>query len=93
MNSAAAFAAREINRLHAEVEKLSAASRQSLTSALAAAWQAGRLLIAEKKRVRQTMGRARGCTGSSRISAEPSARRKNTCSSRGPCLTPLCSTA
>jgi len=56
MNAAADSAAREINRLHAEVENLSAASRQSLTSALAAAWQAGQLLLAEKKRVRRTMG-------------------------------------
>jgi hypothetical protein len=56
MNAAAASAAREINRLHAEVEKCSAASRQSLTSALVAAWQAGQLLLAEKKRVRRTMG-------------------------------------
>ena len=56
MDPASASAAREINRLDAEVEKLSAASRQSLTSALAAAWQAGQLLIVEKRRVRRAMG-------------------------------------
>ncbi len=56
MSALVASAAREINRLHAEVEQHSAASRQSLTSALAAAWQAGQLLIAEKKRVRRSMG-------------------------------------
>jgi hypothetical protein len=56
MNAAAPSAAQEINRLHAEVEARSAASRQSLSSALAAAWGAGQLLLAEKKRVRRTMG-------------------------------------
>ena len=46
----------EINRLHAEAVKLAAASRQSLDAALMAAWHAGALLIAEKQRVRRTMG-------------------------------------
>lgn len=46
----------EINRLHGDVQNLSATSRRSLDAALAAAWHAGHLLIAEKKRVRQTMG-------------------------------------
>lgn len=49
-------AAREINRLHGEVERLAGESRNALTSALTAAWRAGRLLVAEKKRVRRTMG-------------------------------------
>lgn len=46
----------EINRLHAEAMKLAEASRQSLDAALMAAWRAGALLIAEKQRVRRTMG-------------------------------------
>src|SRR5690606_880854 len=46
----------EINRLHAEATDLAAASRRSLDTALIAAWQAGALLIEEKKRVRRTMG-------------------------------------
>lgn len=46
----------EINRLHAEAMKLAAASRQSLDAALMAAWRAGALLVAEKQRVRRTMG-------------------------------------
>ena len=48
--------AEQINRLHAEVMNLAAASRRSLDAALMAAWHAGMLLIAEKKRVRHTMG-------------------------------------
>jgi hypothetical protein len=54
--SAAASAAREINRLHTEAQRLAAESRHSLDGALAAAWHAGRLLIAEKKRIRGTAG-------------------------------------
>lgn len=54
--NANATAAREINRLHGEVERLAGESKTALTSALAAAWRAGRLLAAEKKRVRRTMG-------------------------------------
>jgi len=54
--SATASAAREINRLHDEAVRLTAESKQSLHKALAAAWQAGQLLLAEKKRVRHTMG-------------------------------------
>lgn len=54
--NAAASAAREINRLHAEAQRLAAESRCSLDGALAAAWHAGRLLIAEKKRIRSTAG-------------------------------------
>ncbi len=46
----------EINRLHAEVVRLSTESKQSLLGALAAAWKAGALLIEEKRRVRRTMG-------------------------------------
>lgn len=49
-------AAREINRLHEEVTRLAAESKQSLHAALAAAWRAGQLLVAEKARVRRTMG-------------------------------------
>ena len=49
-------AATEINRLHADAKQCAADSRQSLNGALTAAWQAGHLLIAEKKRVRRSMG-------------------------------------
>jgi hypothetical protein len=48
--------AQEINRLHAEVVRHTDESRKSLDSAIAAAWRAGQLLLAEKKRVRETMG-------------------------------------
>ncbi len=60
MNAApitAASAEGEINRLHDEVVRLAAESKQSLLGALAAAWQAGRLLVEEKERVRRAMGR------------------------------------
>ena len=57
MNAAGApSAAREINRLHAETVQCAAESRAALGAALAAAWQAGRLLLAEKQRVRRAMG-------------------------------------
>jgi hypothetical protein len=46
----------EINRLHAEAEKLRAESRDTLHVALVAAWKAGQLLVAEKSSVRRTMG-------------------------------------
>lgn len=46
----------EINRLHEEAKRASFVSRQALHSALAAAWQAGQLLVAEKKRVGRAMG-------------------------------------
>ncbi|OAM89685.1 DUF3102 domain-containing protein [Termitidicoccus mucosus] len=49
-------AASEINRLYAEVQRLTVASHESLHGALAAAWQAGQLLLAEKKRVLRRMG-------------------------------------
>lgn len=49
-------AAVPINQLHEEVGRHTADSRQSLHAALAAAWRAGQLLAAEKKRVRKTMG-------------------------------------
>jgi hypothetical protein len=45
-----------INRFHNEAVILAATSRESLHAALAAAWQAGQLLLKEKKRVRHTMG-------------------------------------
>ncbi len=48
--------AAEINRLHAEAKRHSFASRQALHGALVAAWQAGQLLVEERKRVFQTMG-------------------------------------
>lgn len=48
--------ATEINRLHEAAQHLAAESRQSLNGALTAAWQAGQLLLAEKKRVRRRMG-------------------------------------
>jgi hypothetical protein len=57
MNSTVpANAAAEINRLHAEVKTHTHASRRELDQALIAAWRAGRLLIAEKKRVHAQMG-------------------------------------
>ena len=46
----------EINRLHAEAEKLRTESREMLHVALVAAWKAGQLLVAEKRNVRRTMG-------------------------------------
>ncbi len=48
--------ATEINRLHAIAVRLAVDSSNSLRLALSAAWQAGQLLVAEKKRVRRTMG-------------------------------------
>jgi hypothetical protein len=48
--------AAEINRLHESALRLTAESRQNLDGALTAAWQAGQLLIAEKKRIRHRMG-------------------------------------
>lgn len=48
--------AQEINRLHDEAVRLSAASRDSLHAALVAAWRAGQLLAVEKTHVRRTMG-------------------------------------
>ena len=45
----------EINRLHDEVQRCAAASREHLTAALAAAWDAGRLLRAERERINVTM--------------------------------------
>ena len=57
MNSPAAPAsAQEINRLHEEVVRTTAESRECLHAALVAAWQAGQLLRAEQQRVRRTMG-------------------------------------
>ena len=46
----------EINRLHAEVVRLSKASEESIHAALVAAWRSGKLLIAEKDRVKHSMG-------------------------------------
>jgi hypothetical protein len=57
MNPATATTtAAEINRLHEEAKRGSFASREALHGALVAAWRAGHLLIAEKKRVFHTMG-------------------------------------
>lgn len=53
VNSVAA----EINRLHEEAKRSAVASRQALNGALSAAWHAGQLLLAEKKRVQHGMGR------------------------------------
>ena len=53
-------AADEINRLHEQVVKQADDSRQCLHAALVAAWQAGRLLLAEQKRVHKAMGGAWG---------------------------------
>lgn len=52
-----ASAAKEINRLHAEAQRLTDESRHSLDGALSAAWRAGKLLIAEKARIRRHAGR------------------------------------
>ena len=49
-------AAAEINRLHAEAQRHAAASEAALQGAMTAAWEAGRLLNEEKKRVRRVMG-------------------------------------
>ena len=57
MNTAShSSVAAEINRLHAEAQRQTAASRAALQAAMTAAWEAGRLLIEEKKRVRRQMG-------------------------------------
>lgn len=48
--------ATEINRLHEEAKRCTAASRKVLQGALVAAWHAGHLLIEERKRVFHTMG-------------------------------------
>jgi len=53
-------AALEINRLHAEVVRLTTESKQLLLNAVTIAWQTGQLLLAEKKRVRQKCGGAWG---------------------------------
>jgi hypothetical protein len=53
--------AKESNRLHAEVEKLSVQSRDALHSALVAAWNAGQLLVVEKRNVRRSMGPGAWC--------------------------------
>ena len=54
--ASATSAAKEINRLHAEAQRLAAESRHSLDGSLAAAWRAGCLLNEEKKRVRRSAG-------------------------------------
>jgi hypothetical protein len=46
----------EINRLHEVAKRGAFVSRDALHGALVAAWQAGHLLVAEKKRVLHTMG-------------------------------------
>ena len=48
--------ATEINRLYETAQSMSARSRETLDAALVAAWRAGLLLVAEKKRVRHCMG-------------------------------------
>ena len=48
--------ATEINRLHEEAKRCACASREALHGALVAAWQAGQLLVEERKRVFHTMG-------------------------------------
>jgi hypothetical protein len=54
--STADTAAQAINRLHAEVLRQEDVSQHALHAALVAAWRAGQLLCAEKKRVRKRMG-------------------------------------
>jgi hypothetical protein len=48
----------QINKLHSRVESISKQSRKLLDEALTSAWQAGKLLIAEKCRVRKQMDAA-----------------------------------
>ena len=50
----------EINRLHGNVVQQTDTSKRSLCMAVEAAWQAGKLLLAEQERVRRTMGAAWG---------------------------------
>ena len=57
---ASASVADEINRLHDEVVQQTDDSKKCLHAALAAAWQAGQLLLAERQHVRSTMGAAWG---------------------------------
>ncbi len=57
MSASVSSTAHEINRLHGEAVKRAGDSRSALSAALEAAWQAGRLLNEEKRRVRQLMGR------------------------------------
>jgi hypothetical protein len=52
-----ASAIAEINRLHDEAQRLAGESRQSLDGALATAWRARKLLIAEKARILRHAGR------------------------------------
>jgi hypothetical protein len=47
----------EINRLKDDVAKHAKGSREHLDQAVTQAWRAGRLLLAERKRVRRLMGR------------------------------------
>lgn len=49
-------AVEKINQLHAVAVRMAVDSRNSLRLALSAAWEAGQLLLAEKKRVRKKMG-------------------------------------
>lgn len=62
MNATAQLAAprgtavEKINQLHALAVRMAVDSRNSLRLALSAAWQAGQLLLEEKKRVRRAMG-------------------------------------
>jgi len=51
-------AAREINRLHDEIVRRTTESKNALIGALEMSWRAGQLLLAEKERVRRTMGGA-----------------------------------
>lgn len=53
-------AADEINRLHEEVTRSADASHKLLHAATHAAWTAGKLLLAEQERVRDSMGAAWG---------------------------------
>jgi hypothetical protein len=58
MNSATSLSfAAEINLLHEQAKPNSKHSREALDAALAAAWRAGHLRLAEKARVRRKMGR------------------------------------
>ncbi len=50
--------AAKINKLHAEVVRMEKESRRKLDGALMAAWQAGRLLVEAKAKIRRDAGRS-----------------------------------
>ena len=57
MTQVSTTAVEDINRLHGEATQRTQESRAQLDHTMTAAWRAGQLLLAERKRVRRTMGR------------------------------------